>query len=468
MAELVEGTIYSVENRESFPAQITVEGGLIQDVLRLSNSESPLLLFPGFIDSHVHVESSMLEPGAFARQAVLHGTVGTISDPHEIANVCGLDGVCWMLDAAACVPWFTFCFGAPPCVPALGSPFETSGAKLDVAAVDGLLKDPRIGYLAEVMNYPGVLAGSHHLLEMMARAVHYAKPIDGHAPGLTGEAAARYAAAGPSTDHECSFLQEALDKLAAGMKIIIREGSAARNFEALHSLLETHPRQVMFGSDDLHPDRLARGHVNLLVQRAIRLGYDIFDVLAAASLNPAVHYGLDLGMLRKGDSADFIVARGTPAEFTVRDVWRQGKRVVRDGTLCVQSAEAPGAINNFECRSISCEDLRVPVTGRAVRAIRVIDGEILTEEDVFEISDGAEFLEANTARDLLKLFVVNRYDEEKPVSVGFVTGFGLQRGALASSVAHDCHNVIVVAADDISALAAANAGARFGRRTGCG
>lgn len=275
--------------QQIFLAEIVWKNGIIKEISHLGNEDSTAhYLIPGFIDAHVHIESSMLTPVEFSRLATRHGTVASVSDPHEIANVMGLDGIYFMLENADLTPFKIF-FGAPSCTPATA--FETAGATLKAVQLEALFKTHEVSYLSEMMNYPGVLNKDPETLAKLALAQAFSCPIDGHAPGLMGENVKHYAQAGMSTDHECSSLEEAEQKLAAGIKILIREGSAARNFDALHSLISSHPERVMLCSDDKHSDDLLAGHINQLAARAIALGHNIFAVLRCACINPVAHYG---------------------------------------------------------------------------------------------------------------------------------------------------------------------------------
>lgn len=449
----VAGQLVDVHRRSIYPAAIHVEDGRIRRIEELP--EAPLhYIMPGFVDAHVHIESSMLVPTEFARLAVVHGTVATVSDPHEIANVCGAEGVRWMIENAGRTPLKIF-FGAPSCVPATS--YETAGAALDAADIEDMLSWPHIHYLAEMMNYPGVLSGDAEVRKKLDSAHRLGKPIDGHAPGLRGDAAARYAAAGPSTDHECTTLDEALDKIGAGMKIWIREGSAARNFAALHPLLRTHPAQVAFCSDDKHPDELVVGHINTLVVRALQKSHDLFDVARAASVNAVEHYRLPVGLLREGDSADFIVVKDLQ-EIEVLRTYIGGQLVAEKGASLLPPLES-APINHFKAMPRKPSDFAIGArtTSPKVRCIEALDGQLLTREIAAEaiIRDGQ--LCANVEADVLKIAVINRYEEKALVAVGFIHGFGLRQGALASTVAHDCHNIIAVGADDESICTAVNA-----------
>jgi len=432
-----------VHQRRVFPAEIGILDGRIASVCEVPSAPERFMI-PGFVDAHVHVESSMLPPTEFARLAVRHGTVATVSDPHEIANVLGIEGVDFMLENARQTP-FKFCFGAPSCVPA--TIFETAGAELDVAAVTELLERPEIGYLSEVMNWPGVLAGDPGMLGKIAAARALGKPVDGHSPGLRGADAARYAAAGIETDHECYTLAEALDKIEAGMLIAIREGSAARNFAALEPLLKSHPEQCMLCSDDVHPNALVVGHINKLVARAVAGGADVYDVLRAACMRPVEHYKLPVGLLRTGDAADFALVEDL-IDFRVIETWIDGECVARDGQSLLPKAEIT-TINRFAASPIDASQLRIEVTGETGEAhvIEAYDGQLITGQLVQTLASARGELEASLPLDILKIAVVNRYADFAP-SVGLIRGFGIKHGAIASSVAHDSHNVVAVGASD--------------------
>lgn len=437
------------------PVTLVVEHGRIASITPAPESSadhvSASFILPGFVDAHVHVESSMLTPANFAAAAVVHGSVASVSDPHEIANVLGMQGVQFMLDNAATVP-FKFAFGAPSCVPA--TTFETAGASLSVEDVTQLLDDDRIYYLSEVMNFPGVLGGDPDLLAMIAASQRRGKPVDGHAPGLRGDDAKRYHAAGISTDHECFTKAEALDKLAVGASILIREGSAARNFEALFPLIDEFPGRVMLCSDDKHPDELVHGHLDALVRRAVADGADVFNVLRAACVTPVEHYNLPVGQLRVGDPADFIEVDSLTG-FHVQRTFIDGVCVAegRESKIALQPAEA---INRFDCSPKSVGDFAIPAEpDKRLRVIEAIDGQLVTHAVELEPHVVDAHAAADPSRDLLKIAVVNRYADTPP-AVGFVTGFGLQRGAIAGSVGHDSHNIVAVGANDADLTAAVN------------
>ena len=445
--------LVDLHTRQIYVAQVTIANGLIQNILRLDQPVDPSLpfLMPGFIDAHIHIESSMLLPDQFARVAVTHGTVATVSDPHEIANVCGVEGIELMLRNAAQTS-FKFCFGAPACVPA--TEFETAGARIDAAAVTRLLDDPRIGYLSEVMDFPGVLNRAPEVMAKINAAISRNKPVDGHAPGLTGELAAKYVSAGITTDHECFTLDEALDKLKCGCKISIREGSAARNFDSLESLIDSHADMVMLCSDDKHPDELLLGHINQLAARAIANDRDLMNVLGAACINPVEHYGLKVGMLREGDPADFILVQDLE-HFKVIETYLDGAKVAQDGK-CLMPATNSETINNFVATPISSKELALPAKEANLRLIDAIDGQLITEHSNHPTKIENGLAVADIDQDILKIVVINRYGPAAP-AIAFVRGFGLKSGAFASSVAHDSHNVVAVGTNDDDLTAAINA-----------
>ncbi len=499
---IMKGNFVDITRREIYPAEIIVEGGKIVSIIKQPLSPSPTLpggkshqphsislkqdannntdtpksgsaqpreapppegygeasfILPGFIDAHVHIESSMLIPSEFARLAVVHGTVATVSDPHEIANVCGIAGVEFMIKNGSTVP-FKFYFGAPSCVPA--TTFETAGATLNSKDVEALLQRDEIKYLTEMMNFPGVLNGDEEVLKKIAAAQKVHKPVDGHAPGLRGDAAKKYIDAGISTDHECFTKEEAIDKLQNGMKIIIREGSAAKNFNALIDLLHDYPEQIMFCSDDKHPDSLVEGHINQLCARAVAKGIDVFSVLRAACINPVLHYKLDVGLLKKGDAADFIVVKDLE-NFEVLQTYINGE-LVADGRKSkislpstVHSSEPP--INNFHCTKKKVEDFVVPFTTPHLPfiVIEALDGQLITNKLIAEPKVMGGKIVSDVEHDILKIVVVNRYNDA-PIAKAFIKNFGVTHGAIASSVAHESHNIVAVGVDDESICRAVN------------
>ncbi|HRF25647.1 MAG TPA: adenine deaminase, partial [Chitinophagaceae bacterium] len=449
----ISGNLADVHLQKIYAATITVENGIITAIEKTSDEADPSsdFMLPGFIDSHVHIESSMLVPSEFARMAVVHGTVATISDPHEIANVCGMEGVEFMIENGKTVP-FKFNFGAPSCVPA--TVFETAGATLDVKDVTNLLKRKEIKYLSEMMNFPGVLFKDKSVMQKIAAAHQQNKPVDGHAPGLRGEQAKQYIEAGISTDHECFTYEEALEKLQYGMKIIIREGSAAKNFEALIELLNDWPEMMMFCSDDKHPDSLVLGHINQLCARAVAKGIDLFKVLKAACVNPVMHYKLDVGLLRKGDAADFIVVKDLK-KFEVVKTYINGVLVAEEGRSLIKTSRSE-IINNFSCSKKSAADFALPWNGKNENpVIEALDGQLITNKLSVKPKVVDNYIVSDVANDILKIAVVNRY-QSAPVASSLIKNFGLKKGAIASSVAHDSHNIVAVGVDDESICHAVN------------
>lgn len=438
----IHSRLVDVSNRQIVPAVVTIRDGRISAIEPTDKSLVGHYMLPGFVDAHIHIESSMLLPSQFARAAVIHGTVATVSDPHEIANVCGMDGIELMLRDAAQTS-FKFHFGAPACVPA--THFETSGAEMDAECVARLLDDPRIGYLSEVMDFPGVLNGDKDVLAKIEAARQRGKPVDGHAPGLRGDAARKYFAAGISTDHECITIEEALDKISAGCKIIIREGSAARNFDALEPLLDKYPEWCMFCSDDKHPDDLLAGHINQLAARAVARGRDLMNVLQACSVNAIQHYGLNVGLLRVGDPADFVMVSDLE-RFSVLETYIDGQLVAQKGE-CLLEGASTSTINHFAAKPIQAADLEIAAETNKIRVIEALDGQLITNSIVMDARVNNGLAVADVERDLLKLVVLNRYAAAKP-AVAFVRGFGLKHGAFASSVAHDSHNILAVGLSD--------------------
>ncbi|QDW26774.1 adenine deaminase [Pedobacter sp. KBS0701] len=452
----VEGNIINITKRNIFFGEVAVEDGKIKSISKISDQrEGTHFISPGFIDSHVHIESSMLIPSEFARLAVVHGTVSTISDPHEIANVCGMEGVEFMIENGNTVP-FKFNFGAPSCVPA--TIFETAGAELNHDDVKALLERPEIKYLSEMMNFPGVLYKDEEVLKKIAAAHHLGKPVDGHAPGLRGDDVQQYIDAGISTDHECFTAEEALDKLQRGMKILIREGSAAKNFEALIHLLNDWPEMMMFCSDDKHPDSLVENHINQLCARAVEKGIDIFNILQAACINPILHYKLDVGTLQHNDPADFIVIEDLK-NFKIKQTYIDGLLLAENGKTVgdwVKHVEDQESVNHFDCSLKKEEDFVYPFTGQEeIPVIEALDGQLITNRLTAKPKVLNNSIISDLENDVLKMVVVNRY-HDAPVAVSFVKNFGLKKGAIASSVAHDSHNIIAVGVDDKSICEAVN------------
>ena len=445
----IKSNLIDIIAKNIFAAEVSIENNKIVSITRLSETLNTYIL-PGFVDAHVHVESSMLVPSEFARIAVTHGTVGTISDPHEIANVLGVAGVDYMIDNAKQVP-FHFYFGAPSCVPATN--FETAGAVINSDDVDALLSRKEIVYLAEMMNFPGVIYKDEEVLKKIVFAKKHNKPIDGHAPGLMGDDMKHYFNAGITTDHECFGYIEALEKIKHGVKILIREGSAAKNFETLISLLKDYPEQIMFCCDDKHPDNLIESHINDHVKRALREGYDLYNVLRAASYNVVKHYSLPVGLLQVGDSADFIEIDNLQ-NFNILKTYISGALVAENGKSFIKSVNAP-VVNNFNCNLKTTNDFKLKCEGDNIRVIECLDGQLITNELFIESFAIDGFAQSNVEEDILKIAVVNRYNDA-PVAKAFIKNIGLTQGAIASCVAHDCHNIVVVGTNDEDMCRAVN------------
>lgn len=444
----ISGKLIDIHNREIYPAVISIVESRIESIERVLTAEENYIL-PGLIDAHIHIESSMVTPGSFAIAAVSRGTTGVVSDPHEIANVLGKEGVKYMIEDAAKVP-LKFWFGAPSCVPATS--FESSGAVLGPEDVDELLQMPVVKYLSEMMNFPGVINGDPDVKRKIKSAVRAGKPVDGHAPGLTGALLKKYIDAGISTDHECSSSEEAREKIMRGMKILIREGSAARNLNALKDLFRTDPEKIMLCSDDLHPEMLMKRHIDKIVADLIAEGYNLFDVIRSCTLNPAVHYGLNSGLLRVGDPADFIRV-GDYHRMDIIETWIDGNKVFDRGSVLF---DYNGALhfNHFNATHVNADTIKVKREGKEMRVILAFESELFTKEIICETEHG-DFVSSDTAADVLKIVVKDRY-RDLPPATAFIRGFGLKQGAFASSVAHDSHNIICIGVSDDDIVLAIN------------
>ena len=445
----IKGQIVDIYNKKIYKGELVVKGGKIKAIIKKDHQVTDFIM-PGFIDAHIHIESSMLVPSEFAKIAVTHGTVATVSDPHEIANVLGIEGIEFMIENGNKVP-FKFNFGAPSCVPATA--FESAGAVIDSEGIKKLLQKKEIKYLAEMMNYPGVLYDDDEISKKIAWAKHYNKPVDGHAPGLRGDDISKYISAGISTDHECFTHEEGLEKLQKGMKVIIREGSAAKNFEALIDLLPEHFENMMFCSDDKHPDDLLINHINKLCARSIKKEIDLYKVLQAACINPINHYNLDVGTLKVGDPADFIIVEDL-VNFKTLQTYIDGELVFSKGISKIESVPFK-ILNNFNTNKKSISDFRVESNAKQIRVIEALEGELVTNELIENSLIENGNLVSNIRTDVLKMAVVNRYKNEKP-AIAFIKNFGLKEGAIASSVGHDSHNVIAIGSTDQAICNAVN------------
>ncbi len=444
-----QGQIVDIKNRRIYKGEITHEHGKIVSIVEKEHDVNHYIM-PGFVDAHIHIESSMLVPSEFMRLAIRHGTVATVSDPHEIANVLGVEGVEFMIENGKRTP-FKFNFGAPSCVPATS--FESAGAIIDSEGIKKLLANDDIKYLAEMMNYPGVIYDAAEVMKKIAWAKQYNKPVDGHAPGLRGDDLTKYISAGISTDHECFTYEEGLEKLQKGMKVLIREGSAAKNFEALIDLLPEHFENMMFCSDDKHPDDLLLDHINKLCARAVAKGIDVFKVLQVACVNPVNHYNLDVGQLNIGDAADFIVVEDL-VDFKAVSTYIDGHKLFNKGITFIKPIEFE-VLNNFNTSKKEVLDFRCDSKAKQIRVIEALEGQLVTNELIERALIKNGNLVSNTEKDILKMTVVNRYQDQKP-SIAFIKNFGLKEGAIALSVGHDSHNIIAVGVSDEAICKAVN------------
>jgi len=445
----VKGNVVDPIGKKIYSAKIMIADGRIEKIIPLEDLQENFIL-PGFVDAHIHIESSMATPVAFSNEAVRHGTIAVVTDPHEIGNVLGKDGVKFMIENSR-EGDIKFLFGVPSCVPATS--FETSGAEIDSTMVSELLELDEVGLLAEVMNYPGVINRDEEVLAKILAANKKGYPIDGHAPGLLGESLFAYAQAGITTDHECFDREEAREKISKGMKILIREGSGAKNFEALAPLFDEHPEMLMFCTDDSHPDDLLNGHIDILVKRALKDGYDLFDVLRASSYNPVMHYSLNMGLLQQGDPADFIIVDNL-SDLNVLETVINGTCVYTKG-----DSRKPFYLedkpNKFVRSPITKDELGVEIGGTKINLIEAIDGELITRRSLSEVKVQSGHALSDPDSDILKLVVVNRYSPSGP-AIAFIRGFGLKNGAMATSVAHDSHNIIAVGVTDDEIQSAIN------------
>lgn len=447
---IFKGQIVDIVAGKIFKGELHIEGSKIKAIISNPNITEDQYILPGLIDAHIHIESSMLIPSEFARLASIHGTVATVSDPHEIANVLGIEGVKFMIKNGNKVP-FKFYFGAPSCVPA--TPFESSGASLGADEVDELLQMDEIKYLAEMMNFPGVLSADEEVMAKLSSAKKYSKPVDGHAPGLKGSDAQKYVQAGITTDHECFTIEEALDKMKDGMFVQIREGSAAKNFESLIELMGEHSDKIMLCSDDKHPNDLEKGHINQLIKRSLAKGFDLLTILKSCTLNPIKHYKLDVGMLQKGDDADFIII-DNPNDFNVLKTFVRGQLIAENGETLIDSVKE-STPNLFVANPLSLSDLQIKPKNGKLKIIEATDGQLITSLALGEALVKQKNVISDIENDVLKIVVLNRYKPSKP-AISFIRGFGFKKGAIASSVAHDSHNIIAVGTSDQELLNAIN------------
>ncbi len=445
----LSGNIVDVVANRIFQGKISIENNRIKKVSEEPVNETQFIL-PGLIDAHIHIESSMLSPAEFARIAVTHGTVATVSDPHEIANVLGIPGVNFMIKNGEKVP-FKFFFGAPSCVPATG--FESAGASIGLNETEELLRRKEIKYLSEMMNFPGVIYEDDEVISKLALAKKYNKPIDGHAPGLIGDDIKKYVESGISTDHECFNIDEALEKIKWGMKVLIREGSAAKNFDTLIPLISDYPNEIMFCSDDKHPNDLIKGHINLLIKRAIAKGFDPLLVLRSCTYNPVKHYNLEVGLLQERDYADMVIVDNL-IDFNILQTYINGELIAENGNSYIKKV-ADETPNHFKAMPIAESDIEVMAQTGNIKVIEAIEGQLITKKLLLPPLISENKVVSDTSRDVLKMVVLNRYTESKP-AVGFIKNFGFKSGAIASTVAHDSHNIIAVGVNDKEIVRAIN------------
>lgn len=442
------GNIVDVIKKKIYKGEITITNNKI--TIEEKNVAENNYIIPGFIDSHIHIESSMLTPLGFGEAALANGTIAAICDPHEIGNVLGVDGIEYMMQLGK-KSNFNFHWAIPSCVPATFC--ETSGAVLGVTEIEELLQKDNVCALGEMMNFVGVLSNDKDVLDKINIAIKHKKQVDGHAPGLNKAQILNYAKAGISSDHEAVAIDEAITKIKAGIKIQIREGSAARNFDALWKLIPLHSDSVMFCSDDLHPDDMQEGHIKRLVKKALKNGCNIWDVLKVACLNPVEHYNLDLGLLQNNDSADFIIVDNLD-DFNIEEIFVKGERVFEKNQKA-KNIIPEKIINRFDRNSISLDSLKLIDAGKDIQVIEVIDGELLTTRIIVSPKVENSEIVSDTENDILKVVVLSRYDNNPP-AIGFIKNFNFKKGAIASSVAHDSHNIIAVGTNDEDLLNAIN------------
>lgn len=440
--ETIEGNIVDVVNQQIFKGRVYFDNR-INRIEKDDSITSDVYILPGLIDAHVHIESSMCTPFNYAKEAVKHGVVAAIADPHEIANVCGVDGVIFMKKSAQNTPMKIF-LGAPSCVPATS--FETSGAVLDSFQIEKLFENNVCTHLSEMMNYPGVIYGDEEVIRKINIAKKYNKVIDGHAPLLSGEGLKKYFDIGITTDHECTTIEEAVEKIELGFKIMLRKSSASNDFSVLHPLVKKYPDSVMLCTDDCHPDELIQSYIDGMVHFLLNNGYSIFDVYKAAIVNAQKHFSFDIGLLQENDSADFIVVNDLDL-FKVQKTFINGE-IVFDGNKSIkESSVKHNTINQFFINEIGKNDLSVPVTGSEFKLIEIVENSLITKKKLAPIPQSPKLLESDVENDILKIVVLNRYNSAKP-SIGFIKGFGLKKGACATTVAHDSHNIVAIGVND--------------------
>ncbi len=427
-------------DKQIYPALINFDEKI--NFIKKIDEKCSNLIIPGLIESHIHIESSMLTPSRFAQVAVTHGTTAIVADPHEIANVLGLDGINFMRDDAKKTPVKIF-FTAPSCVPA--TKFETSGAIIDSEKINLLLEEKDIVALGEMMNFYGVIHSDSEVMKKIKFAHKYKKPVDGHCPKLTGEKLNKYIKAGILTDHECTTLVEAEEKLGKGMKIMIKQGSYAKNLENIYPLAFKNSDFCFLASDDLEADDLLKGHMNLKLKEIVNLGINPFDAIRMSTFNPARHYNLNVGLLKSGDPADFVILNNL-RDFNVLETYINGKLVAKDGKALFELPEVK-KMNFFDIKQKNVNDFKINSNKKngviKVHVIGLVENQIITKKLIETLKvDNYEIL-PDLGKDILRIAVAERYGNNN-LALGFIKGFMLKEGAIASSVAHDSHNIISI------------------------
>ena len=430
-------------NKQIYPALINFNKKI--NYIKKINTKCRNYIIPGLIESHIHIESSMLTPSRFAYIAVRHGTTAVVTDPHEIANVLGIDGIKFMRDDAKKTPLKIF-FTAPSCVPS--TKFETSGATIDSEKIKLLLQQKDVVALGEMMNFYGVIHKDPEVTKKIKYGHKFKKPIDGHCPGLTGEKLKKYIQAGITTEHECTTLTEAKEKLSNGMKIMIKQGSYAKNLENIYPLAHKNADKCFLVSDDLHADDLLKGHMNVKLKKIINLGIDPIDAIKMATINPAKHYNLNVGLLSQGDPADFVIINNFK-DFKVLETYINGKLVAKNSKPLFELPQVK-IINSFDINKKNINDFKININKKngtiKVNVIGILKNQIITKKltEKLRIKNYEILPEPN--KDILRIAVAERYGHNN-LALGFIKGFKLKEGAVASSIAHDSHNIIAIGID---------------------
>ncbi|MCF8361840.1 MAG: adenine deaminase [Prolixibacteraceae bacterium] len=438
----IEGNIVDIEKRKIIKGRMYYSN-TIEKIIIDNDIKSNVYILPGLIDAHVHIESSMCTPINYAKEALKHGVIAAVTDPHEIANVCGIQGVEYMSKNALKTPMKIYT-GAPSCVPA--TPFETSGAQLNPEEIDYLFKNNICTHLSEMMNFPGVLTGDKDVKAKIDIAKKYSKVIDGHAPLLSGDDLQLYYGSGITTDHECTTIEEATEKIELGFKIMLRKSSASNDFDKLYPLINEFPDSLMLCTDDCHPEDLIKGYINDLAKHLLNNNYSIFDILKVATKNAKEHYSLNVGLLQVTDPADFIVVDNL-TDFNILNTILDGNTVYDINTEIIIKQENSVPINNFYVNILVANDILVRKESSKLKVIDIVENSLLTQSFVNVVKNEKNFIESDIDNDILKLVVLNRYQQAKP-AIGFIRGFNIKSGAIATTVSHDSHNIVAVGTND--------------------